>query len=49
VSRDADRLVKQRRAAAHLDRSGERCSAPAGTYIRVIDTPGARGSGTAST
>jgi ferredoxin len=37
VSPDADRLARQRRAAAHPDRPGERCSAPAGTYIPVID------------
>ena len=39
--------AKQRRAAALPDRPGERCPAPDGTYIPVIDTPHAWGSGTA--
>ncbi len=33
----ADRLTKQRRAAAHPDRPGERCSAPAEAFAPVID------------
>ena len=37
MSPDAGRLAKQRRAAAHPDRPGERCSAPAGTFVPVID------------
>jgi NAD-dependent dihydropyrimidine dehydrogenase PreA subunit len=37
VSPDDGRLAKQRRAAAHPDRPGERCSAPAGTWVPVID------------
>ncbi|HEY7915649.1 MAG TPA: 4Fe-4S binding protein [Acidimicrobiales bacterium] len=34
---DSARLVKLRRAAAHPDRPGERCSAPAGTFVPVVD------------
>jgi ferredoxin len=34
---DPDRLAKQRRAAAQPDRPGERCAAPAGTFVPVID------------
>jgi len=34
---EAERLAKQRRAAAHPDRPGERCSAPAGTFVPVVD------------
>lgn len=34
---DSDRLDKKRRAAAHPDRPGVRCSAPAGTWVPVID------------
>jgi ferredoxin len=30
-------LEKKRRAAAHPDRPGERCSAPTGTYLPVVD------------
>jgi len=37
VTTDAERLATQRRAAAHPDRPGERCSAPAGTFLPVID------------
>jgi ferredoxin len=37
VTPDAERLAKQRRAAAHPDRPGERCSAPAGTFRPVVD------------
>ena len=33
----AGRLEKKRRAAAHPDRPGERCAAPAATYAPVID------------
>jgi 4Fe-4S ferredoxin len=31
------KLEKKRRAAAHPDRPGERCSAPAGTFAPTID------------
>ncbi len=37
MTSDPDRLAKQRRAAAHPDRPGERCSAPSGTLVPVID------------
>lgn len=30
-------LAKKRRAAAHPDRPGERCAAPTGTYLPVVD------------
>jgi NAD-dependent dihydropyrimidine dehydrogenase PreA subunit len=43
VTGDPGRLAKKRRAAAHPDRPGERCSAPTGTYLPVIDH--ARGEG----
>jgi NAD-dependent dihydropyrimidine dehydrogenase PreA subunit len=32
-----DRLAKQRRAAAHPDRPGARCSAPGGAFLPVVD------------
>jgi 4Fe-4S ferredoxin len=32
-----DALTKKRRAAAHPDRPGERCYAPAGTWNPVVD------------
>jgi NAD-dependent dihydropyrimidine dehydrogenase PreA subunit len=35
--RRGDPLDKKRRAAAHPDRPGVRCSAPAGSYLPVID------------
>ncbi len=37
MSSNEDALAKRRRAAAHPDRTGERCAAPAGTYRPVID------------
>jgi NAD-dependent dihydropyrimidine dehydrogenase PreA subunit len=37
VSPDPGNLDKRRRAAAHPDRPGERCAAPAGSYLPVID------------
>ncbi|MGA2836293.1 MAG: ferredoxin family protein [Acidimicrobiales bacterium] len=33
----ADSLAKKRRAAADPNRPGERCAAPAGTYLPVVD------------
>jgi 4Fe-4S ferredoxin len=37
VSPDGGALEKKRRAAAHPDRPGERCAAPPGTWLPVID------------
>ena len=37
MSPDAERLAKQRRAAAHPDRPGERCSAPGGVFVPIVD------------
>jgi ferredoxin len=37
MSRADGPLEKKRRAAAHPDRPGERCSAPTGTYLPVVD------------
>ncbi len=37
MSRADGPLEKKRRAAAHPDRPGERCSAPPGTYLPVVD------------
>jgi NAD-dependent dihydropyrimidine dehydrogenase PreA subunit len=32
-----EELAKKRRAASHPDRPGERCNAPAGTWLPVVD------------
>jgi 4Fe-4S ferredoxin len=37
VSSDASKLAKKRAAAAHPDRPGERCAAPAGVFAPVVD------------
>ena len=37
MTSDPERLAKQRRVAAHPDRPGERCSAPAGAFVPVVD------------
>lgn len=37
MSRDVGKLEKKRRAAAHPERPGERCSAPPGTFAPVVD------------
>jgi 4Fe-4S ferredoxin len=37
VSPTPGKLNKKRRAAAHPDRPGERCAAPAGSWLPVID------------
>jgi 4Fe-4S ferredoxin len=37
MTSDADRLTARRRAAARPDRPGVRCSAPAGSWLPVID------------
>ena len=37
MSDGEQRLEKQRRAARHPDRPGERCAAPAGTFVPLVD------------
>ncbi len=38
MTSDTERLLdKKRRAAAHPDRPGERCAAPTGTFVPVVD------------
>ena len=37
MTEDATRLEKKRRAAAHPDRPGERCAAPVGTWLPIVD------------
>ncbi len=37
MTSDPTSLEKKRRAAAHPDRPGERCAAPKGAYLPVVD------------